>query len=84
MQTFWTQLFFRNFSVSKPLDTLIVFLKEIFEEVNFEKKSQQTTTKGGKIIQHAKSSALKCYAEQQIHLSLLSAGSTQENSSRHN
>ena len=29
---------------SKQFDTLIVFLKELFEKVNFE-KSQQTTTK---------------------------------------
>ena len=30
-------------SRSKLLDTLIVFLKEYFEKVNFEKKSQQMT-----------------------------------------
>ena len=31
-------------NVSKPIDTLKVFLKEFFEKVNLE-KSQQTTTK---------------------------------------
>ena len=33
----------RSWSGSKPFGTLIVFMKEFFEKVNFE-KSQQTTT----------------------------------------
>ena len=43
----------RAWSGSKPFVTLIVFLKEFFEKVDFE-KSQQTTTKTLKTTQHAK------------------------------
>ena len=39
-------------SGSKPFDTLILFLKEFFEKVDFE-KSQQMTTKAWKITQRA-------------------------------
>ena len=35
-----------------PFDTLIVFLKEFFEKVNFE-RSQQKTIKAWKITKHA-------------------------------
>ena len=31
----------------------MIILKEFFENVDFEKKNQQTTNKSGKIIQHA-------------------------------
>ena len=39
-------------NLSKPFDSLIVFLKVFFEQVDFE-KSQQITTKAWKITQHA-------------------------------
>ena len=39
---------------SKPFDSLIVFLRDFFEKVNFEKKSTEET-KTCKIAQHAKS-----------------------------
>ena len=42
----------RSWSGSKLFDTLIVFLKEIFEKVYFE-KSQQSTAKSWKITRHA-------------------------------
>ena len=44
----------RTWSGSKPFKTLIVFLKEIFENVNFQ-KSQQVTTKAGESTQTAES-----------------------------
>ena len=34
-------------SGSKLFDTMIVFLKDFFEKVDFEKKNQQTTKRGG-------------------------------------
>ena len=40
---------------TKLFDTLIVVLKEFFEKVNFEKKSQQRKTKHRKMTQHANS-----------------------------
>ena len=43
-----------SWSGFKMFDTLIVFLKEFFEKVNFE-KNQQTTTKAWNVTQHAKS-----------------------------
>ena len=43
----------RSWSGSKLFDTLILFLKEFFEKVNFE-KSQQMTLKAWKITHHAK------------------------------
>ena len=51
-----------------------MFLKEFFEKVNFE-KSQQTTTKEWKIIQHAKSVNGGTLSERQlcIHYSLVAA-----------
>ena len=38
----------RSSSGSKLFDTLQVFLKEFFEKVNFEKETQQMTTKAFK------------------------------------
>ena len=45
----------RSWSGSKLFDTLIVFLKELLEKVNFEKKISRQQKKHGKITQHAKS-----------------------------
>ena len=41
LQTVWTQIRTNRTSCSEsePLDTMIVFLKGVFENVNFEKKS---------------------------------------------
>ena len=44
---------FKTWSGSKLFDTLVVFPKEFFEKVNFE-KIQQSTTKTWKITKHAK------------------------------
>ena len=41
----WLRLKRRSRSGFKLFDTLVVFLKEIYENVNLKKKSQQTTTK---------------------------------------
>ena len=48
-------------SGSTLFHTLIVFLKEILENVNFE-NSQQTTIEALKIIQHAKSYFLQFFS----------------------
>ena len=45
----------RSWSGSRLLDTLMVFLKEFFKKVNFEKKSADDRRKAWKITQHAKS-----------------------------
>ena len=43
----------RAWSGFKLLDTLMIFLKEFFENINFE-KNQQNDEKSGKIAEHAK------------------------------
>ena len=51
-QTVWTQIR----SGSKLFDTLMIFLKDYFGNVNFEEKNQQTTKKCEELITlHAKS-----------------------------